>query len=147
MPFDWTPHKGGTWSAESIGDRIEGRVVAIENRKTRDGDVPVVTLRDSAGIPHDVWCGTDLRSKLADLEPQVGDALQITLTELKNTGQPKKLKVFQVRHKRASELGDGAAPTQPQPSNRPNPMVSETGQRSTVTADDLAEQRDNEEPF
>lgn len=129
MPFDWTPHKGGKWKPERVGDRIEGRVVGIEERDGRDGSRVVVILRDREGIDHDVWCTTDLLSKLSDIEPQAGDALQITLKELRATGQPQKLKVYEVRHKRASELGDGAAPKQ------------------TVTADELAEQRDIEEPF
>lgn len=129
MAFDWTPHKGGKWKPEKPGDRIEGRVVAIEERDGRDGSRVVVVLRDREGVNRDVWCTTDLLAKLSDLEPQPGDALQITLKELRATGQPQKLKVFEVRHKRASELGDGAAP------------------KSTVSADELAEQRDLEEPF
>lgn len=45
-----------------------------------------------------------LKTALAEHGPQVGDGLHITLTELRQTGQPSPLKVFSVVHKTAEQI-------------------------------------------
>lgn len=115
MPFDWTPFEGDKWSAERVGDRIEGRLKALRIEEGRKGQLPVLTLTTREGRDVEVWPSSYLQRELAGIGPQVGDALQITLTELRNTGQPKPMKVYEVKHKTRDQLArpTGEAPTSP----------------------------------
>lgn len=139
MSFDWTPHKGGRWKAEHVGDSIQGRVTNIEERDYQGKTKIVVSLRDPDGVNREVTLTTDLLDKFSELEVQRGDAVLITLKELRATGQPQKFKVFEVKHKRASEL-DGGSTRATNPQDREPPAQKLDPDPSKWT-------QDMEEPF
>ena len=96
--FAWEEFKSITWTAETVGASITGRVVSLEVRDGKSGTkVPVLTIEDADGGRHEVWAGAaDLRQRLAELEPQVGDAIHIIYTGDKHVGQPSPMKCFVV---------------------------------------------------
>jgi hypothetical protein len=108
--FDWHQFKSDVWSADEIGDWIEGDVIDLAVRDGRSGRVPVITLRCDDGSTRAVWCGAvDLRTKIADLAPQVGDRLRITYAGDQHVGQPSPMKLFTVElvdSDKAGELTD-----------------------------------------
>lgn len=112
----WSEFQSDRWSPDNIGDSITGYVTKREITEAHGKRVPLLTLRvDDAGNEREVLASqTMLKQALADLNVGVGDKLRITLIELKNTGQPQPMKVFQVAHRVS------AAPT-PEPA--PAPVV------------------------
>lgn len=114
-PYDWDDFLGDRWQADAKGDDIKGIVVALGRaRDTKNRPYPVVTLR-SQGRDIEVHAtAVMLKTALAERAPQIGDGLHITLTELRQTGQPSPLKVFSVVHKTAAQIeADRAAKTAP----------------------------------
>lgn len=104
MTFDWGPHKGGSGEFvkfEQIGDTVEGDIVAIRTH-TFDKDKGEVVLLDlDAGGPDTVTLAidkVDLRIKVSEIEPQVGDKLGVRFTGTEKTPNGTK-KVFAVKHK------------------------------------------------
>lgn len=105
MSFDWEPFKGGTGEFvkfEQIGDEIVGTIVAIR-KHTFDkdkGEVVLLDIEPKAGGEHvTLACDkVDLRIKLAEIGPQVGDLLAVKFVDTERTPNGTK-KVFAVKHK------------------------------------------------
>ncbi len=105
--FDWGPHKGGSGDFvkfEQIGDSVTGTIVAIrEHTFDKDkGPVPLIDISPRAGGENVTLSvdKVDLRFKLAEAEPQVGDELRVKYSDTERTPNGTK-KVFQVEHRRA----------------------------------------------
>jgi len=103
--FDWTPFKGGTGEFvkfKEIGDMVTGTIVAIRSWKQDDEEVPFIDIEPRGG--GDVVTlsvdKVDLRYKLAELEPDVGDDLRVRFTGTQKVANGTK-KVFEVQHRRA----------------------------------------------
>lgn len=99
----WDDHKGSRWTADRIGDELVGtitrlRTETVSRQGKPDEKIPVVTVREHpSGRIVDLFAGaTDLKSKLAELEPGVDWKLRVKYVDTKQTGQPKPLKLFQV---------------------------------------------------
>lgn len=103
--FDWDPFKGGSGDFvkfETIGDEVVGTIVAIR-KHTFDkdkGEVPLLDIEPKAGGDAVTLSidKVDLRFKMADLEPQVGDLIAVKFTGTEKTPNGTK-KVFAVKHK------------------------------------------------
>lgn len=105
--FDWSAHKGGTGEFvkfEQPGDSVTGTVVAIrEHTFDKDkGPVPLIDIAPRAGGDTVTLSvdKVDLKFKLAELEPQVGDDLRVKFTDTEKTPNGTK-KVFEIQHRRA----------------------------------------------
>jgi hypothetical protein len=95
--FDWERYAGDRWSAEEVGNEIAGKLLGLREEDGRSGVLPVLTLETTDG-EREVWAGqVHLQQQLAKLKPKIGDYLTITLTELRNTGQPSPMKIFAVK--------------------------------------------------
>lgn len=113
----WTEFESDRWSPTNVGDAITGFVTKREITEAHGKRVPLLTLRvDDQGNEREVAASqTMLKQALAELNVQVGDKLRITLVELKNTGQPQPMKVFQVDHRAAAAVTAQAPPPPPEP--------------------------------
>lgn len=106
MTFDWDPFKpgssGGFVKFDAIGDEIVGRIVAIRTHTFKEdkGPVPLIDLEPIDGGEGSTLAvdKIDLRAKVAELEPQVGDLLAVKFVSKEQTPNGTK-KVFAVRHK------------------------------------------------
>lgn len=94
----WDEHKGSKWSPEQKGEQLVGVIKRLRNETNRKNEhVPVVTVeRHPDGRVMDVWCGVDLRTQLAELEPAPGWKVRLTYDGERNTGQPQPMKLFTV---------------------------------------------------
>ena len=112
--FEWDRFKSDVWSASKVGDdTIEGTVIGVDVKDGRSGPVPVVTFQLADGSTKQVWAGAvDLRQKLADIAPQIGDYLRIEFVDERATGQPSKMKIFDVTMPRRPDV-DGDASDEP----------------------------------
>lgn len=104
----WDEFKGGSddrWKPENVGDAIAGEITRIRVVNFDDGSrVPALTIRKDDGIEADVLAGqAQLRIKLADLAPEVGDRIAIKFTGIENRGGGKTLKLFDVGTKKAEK--------------------------------------------
>ncbi len=72
-------------------DAYEGTVIGVDVKDGRSGPVPVVTFQLADGSTKQVWAGAvDLREKLADIAPQIGDYLRIEFVDERATaGRPR----------------------------------------------------------
>ncbi len=100
---------------EAVGDTCEGVISAIARQTFTDDDsgekkvVPKLTLRAQDGTERTLTAGQiRLKKQLIELRPEVGDHLKVTLTQIEPRGGKKKLKHFDVAHKR----GNGTLPAQ-----------------------------------
>jgi hypothetical protein len=104
--IDWDRFKSGGVQFNQVGDRFIGQVIDLDVREGRFGDVPVIVFETVDGARRELWAGAvDLRSKLADVAPEVGDWLDIELIGEQHTGQPSPMKLFRVT-KLAGPPGD-----------------------------------------
>lgn len=105
MGFDWSPFAGGSGEFvkfETVGDEVIGTITAIRTHTfdVAKGEVVLLDIDpkdggDSVTLSVDK---VDLRFKIADLAPQVGDLLAVKFTGTERTPNGTK-KVFAVRHK------------------------------------------------
>jgi hypothetical protein len=80
-------------------DSIAGRLVdmSIENGIDKDKDVLKLVIKDhETGMDRPVWCPTMLAARIAELDPDIGQFITITLTGFRNVGRPSPLKEFEV---------------------------------------------------
>lgn len=106
--FDWSPFVnsgGGDFvKFENVGDEIVGQIVEIRTHTfdEKKGPVVLVDMRPQAGgdLVTLAVDKVDLRVKVAQLSPQVGDLLAAKFTGTEKTPNGTK-KVFAVKHKRA----------------------------------------------
>lgn len=108
--FDWSPFKGGTGEFvkfEQVGDMVTGSIVGIRAH-TFDADkgpVPLIDIEPrGGGDPVTLSVDkVDLRFKLAEIDPQIGDDLRVKFTGTQKVANGTK-KVFEVQHRRAEPL-------------------------------------------
>lgn len=111
---------------EKVGDSCEGIIAKIERQTFTDEDgdkkvVPKLTLRYADGTDHTLTAGqVQLRRKLVEARPDVGDYLKVTLTQIQPLGGGRKLKHIDVVHK----PGNGSVPA-PAPSAAASATASE----------------------
>lgn len=122
--FDWTPHRGGSGDFvkfETIGDSVTGTIVAIREHTfdAAKGAVPLIDIAPRAGgeVVTLSVDKVDLKYKLAELEPQVGDDLRVRYADTERTPNGTK-KVFTIDHRRAV----------PKPASEPEPDDFDSGE-------------------
>jgi citrate lyase alpha subunit len=119
--FDWAEFGGDRVSFDAIGDKVKGRVTAIEKREGMNGVAPVLTLQvDADGNTTELWASaTDLKQKLAQKNVQVGCLVEVEFIAEKHTGKPQPMKIFEV--KVGAPIQTAAAPV-------PTPPAADTGE-------------------
>jgi hypothetical protein len=105
-------------SFDNVGDRAKGKIIDIKVVNAVNGAVLTLTLanisqRTNAGTrtidKADLMAGSkNLRATLKNLQPQIGDTIDVELIELRPTGQPSPAKIFRVEVQ-------GHLPTDPTP--------------------------------
>jgi hypothetical protein len=99
--YDWDKWGSDRWSPEEVGDEVVGTVLSIREEQGKSGALPVLRLNTTSG-ERECWCGQiQLQQQLAKHAPDVGDSVAIRLVELRNTGMPSPMKVFDVTVERA----------------------------------------------
>ena len=97
------------------GDTFSGRIIdlrAVEDHFDPTKRVPELTF-DEDGEKRVLTANTyDLKVKIAQLRPKVGDDLGVRLTEIRPLDNDKSMKVFDVRIRRASEREEQVKPVQ-----------------------------------
>jgi len=93
------------------GDKIVGRIVALSIHQWEDGKPPcpkLTILEDGETEPKILTAGqAQLKSKLAELRPAVGDRIGIVFREVEKRPGGKTLKLFDV------EVGPSTTPAAP----------------------------------
>jgi hypothetical protein len=110
-PVDWDEFSPKRFSFDAIGDKAAGVITGIRVENGQSGRTPVLEVRDPDGRDRELWCGSvDLRSKVAEARPDVGDSIDVEYIEAVATGMPTKMKRFRVAIERASggELDEDA---------------------------------------
>lgn len=130
----WREFEGGRWNPDKEGDTITGYVTELGYGTAGGTRCPLLTLRvNDRGDTKEVLASqTMLKQALAELRVAVGDKVRITLIELRHTGQPSPMKVFDVQH-RAGEAHRAAvapppAPAGPEPDAPPAAMGYDDGE-------------------
>jgi hypothetical protein len=84
---------------EAVGDSIAGTITAIRRQRWEDGSVaPQILLTADDGTERTITAGQiRLKTKLAELRPEAGDHITITLTEVEKRSGGKTLKHFDVQ--------------------------------------------------
>lgn len=91
------------------GDTITGRINSIQARRWDDGTVSPELHLDVDGEETVVTAGqVRLKAALAELRPEPGDIITITMTELEKRSGGKTLKHFQVDIDRGTKSGKAA---------------------------------------
>lgn len=96
-PFSYDEFKSENVKFETLNHVVEGKILDIERYQAMNGPAPKYTILQADGRRVSLIASqTDLKSKLADVAPQVGDQIRIEYTGTKNVGQPEPMKLFQV---------------------------------------------------
>lgn len=84
---------------DNVGDTIAGTITAIRRQRWDDGSVaPQILLTADDGSERTLTAGQiRLRTKLAELRPEAGDHITVTLTEIEKRSGGKSLKHFDVQ--------------------------------------------------
>jgi hypothetical protein len=99
---------------EKVGDSITGTILTVRAHRFDNNSVaPQLLLRLDDGEEKTVTAGqVRLKAKLAELRPEAGDRITITLTEIEKRAGGKELKHFDV-HATPGGGTSTAAPAQP----------------------------------
>ena len=82
---------------ENEGDTIEGCITGIYAHTFTDGKVAPKLMLDTDQGQKILTAGQyQLRQKLSDLRPQIGDTITVTFTGMNNLGGGKTMKLFDV---------------------------------------------------
>jgi len=84
---------------DNVGDTIAGTITAIRRQRFDDGQVaPQILLTADDGTERTLTAGQiRLKTKLAELRPEAGDHITITLTDVEKRSGGKSLKHFDVK--------------------------------------------------
>jgi len=94
---------------ENEGDTIKGQITGIYAHTFADGKVaPKLTLDTEQGSKILTAGQFQLRQKLSDLRPNIGDTITVTFTGMNNLGGGKTMKLFDVN---VAKSADTPAPT------------------------------------
>lgn len=120
MPFSYEEFKSDMVKFTTIGQVVEGKILDIE---------PYTGMNNNKCFKYTLQVGdrkttlicsqTDLKQKLADVAPQVGDTIRIEYVQDKHVGQPEPMKVFQVGVKSGEPAPVPAATTTDSDGNPP----------------------------
>ncbi len=142
MEFDWKPFSGGSGvfvKFENIGDEVVGKITGLRVHDFGQGKGPVPLMdierkNDGENVTLSVD-KADLRPKVAELNPQVGDMIAVKYVEdQKIPGRPQGMKVFAVKWK----MGERPAP---------DAMWDDDGDPPPQNTDDLSAYGVDQEPF
>jgi hypothetical protein len=98
---------------DQVGDTVTGKIISIRKHTFDDGKVVPQLLLDVAGEEKTLTAGQiQLKAKLSELRPGVGDVLTVTMSNVEKRAGGKTLKHFDVT------LG-GAAPAAAAPAAPP----------------------------
>jgi hypothetical protein len=96
--IDWSEFEAKRFAFETVGDKGSGTVTGVRIENGQSGRTPVLEVKDTDDRARELWCGSfDLKQKFAELRPEVGDGIYVELVELRHTGMPSPMKVFDVR--------------------------------------------------
>lgn len=91
---------------EAVGDKVSGRIDSVKKHSFEDGSVAAqILLTTDEGEEKTLTAGqVQLKAKLAELRPEVGDHITITLTQIEKRGGGKTLKHFDVQVKKGEGI-------------------------------------------
>lgn len=82
---------------DNVGDGVTGKIISIRKHTFDDGKVVPQILLDVAGEEKTLTAGQiQLKAKLAELRPGVGDVLSVALSDIEKRSGGKTLKHFTV---------------------------------------------------
>ena len=89
---------------ENVGDTISGVIVDLGIQTWQDGSKsPKLTLRTADGDKVLTASQFQLKQKMAELRPEVGDSIKVTLEGVEKLQGGKTMKVFNVAVKKKSQ--------------------------------------------
>ena len=89
---------------ENVGDTISGVIVDLGIQTWQDGSKsPKLTLRTADGDKVLTASQVQLKQKMAELRPEVGDQIKVTLEGVEKLQGGKTMKVFNVAVKKKSQ--------------------------------------------
>ncbi len=97
----WKPFESVKFTFENVGDTLVGVITGLSVGQGQRGEYPILKVETKDGEDREVAAPSDLARKLAAVKPDVGDQIAMKLVELRHTGQPQPMKVFEIKHKAA----------------------------------------------
>lgn len=92
---------------ENVGDTVTGAIIDLGVQQWQDGSMsPKLTLRTTEGDRVLTASQVQLKSKLSELRPNVGDTIKVTLAGVEKLAGGKTLKKFDVNVKRGKATED-----------------------------------------
>jgi len=89
---------------ENVGDTISGVIIDLGIQTWQDGSKsPKLTLRTADGDKVLTASQFQLKQKMAELRPEVGDSIKVTLEGVEKLQGGKTMKVFNVAVKKKSQ--------------------------------------------
>lgn len=114
---------------EGEGDTVSGTVSAVRAHRFDDGKVvPQVLLTTDGGEERTMTAGqVQLKAKLAELRPEVGDHIKVTMTGIEKRAGGKTLKQFEVVVTRGGQApaAEATAPASQSAAAEPAPAVDQ----------------------
>lgn len=97
---------------EQVGDKVAGVITAIKKHRFDDGNVvPQIYLTTDDGEDRTLTAGQiQLKTKLANERPDVGDHITVTYTQQERRAGGKTLKHFEVSVRRGAAAAGEAKP-------------------------------------
>jgi len=107
------------------GDSVVGEITGVRKHVWDDGNVcPQLFIRDDEGNERSLTAGqVQLKRRLAELRPNVGDRIKIVFTDIEKRTGGKTMKRFDVQVRRAGTF-DAPAPA-PEPAAAPTPAPAD----------------------
>jgi hypothetical protein len=107
VSFDWTKHRrpdNKFIEFNEPGDQVTGTIVGIREHvfDQTKGPIPLLDMEPrDGGEQVTLSCSaTNLRSQLAELQPQITDELRVVFVRSeKLPGRPQPLKIFEINHR------------------------------------------------
>ena len=89
---------------ENVGDTISGVIIDLGIQTWQDGSKsPKLTLRTADGDKVLTASQVQLKQKMAELRPEVGDSIKVTLEGIEKLQGGKTMKKFQVAVKKTTQ--------------------------------------------
>lgn len=107
-PFSYDDFKSDVIKFNTVGQEVDAKILEIEPYTGMNNNkcFKYMLLLNDGRRASLICSQTDLKQKLADVAPQVGDQIHIKYIQDKHVGQPEPMKVFEVGVK----SGEAAAP-------------------------------------
>lgn len=92
---------------EEVGDTVTGVIIDLGVQVWQDGSKsPKLTLRTATGDKVLTASQVQLKTKMAELRPEIGDTIKVTLDGVEKLNAGKTMKMFSVAVKKASPTAD-----------------------------------------